>query len=37
MLVGILLLALLGKASDSALRLLERRLLFWTDGFGGVG
>jgi sulfonate transport system permease protein len=37
MLVGILLLALLGKASDGALRLLERRLLFWTDGFGGVG
>jgi sulfonate transport system permease protein len=37
MLVGILLLALLGKASDSGLRLLERRLLSWTDGFGGVG
>jgi sulfonate transport system permease protein len=36
MLVGILLLAVLGKASDSALRLLERRLLVWTDGFGGV-
>ncbi len=37
MLVGILLLALLGKASDGALRALERRLLVWTDGFGGVG
>lgn len=36
MLVGILLLAVLGKASDGALRLLERRLLAWTDGFGGV-
>jgi sulfonate transport system permease protein len=36
MLVGILLLALFGKASDSALRLLEYRLLAWTDGFGGV-
>jgi sulfonate transport system permease protein len=36
MLVGILLLAVLGKASDGALRLLERRLLVWTDGFGGV-
>jgi sulfonate transport system permease protein len=35
MLVGILLLAFLGKGSDSALRLLERRLLVWTDGFGG--
>jgi sulfonate transport system permease protein len=37
MLVGILLLALLGKLSDAALRLLERHLLGWTDGFGGVG
>ncbi len=37
MVVGILLLAVLGKASDSALRALERRLLGWTDGFGGVG
>jgi sulfonate transport system permease protein len=37
MLVGILLLALLGKLSDATLRLLERRLLGWTDGFGGVG
>jgi sulfonate transport system permease protein len=35
MLVGILLLALLGKSSDGALRLLERRLLLWMDGFGG--
>lgn len=35
MLVGILLLALLGKATDGALRLVERRLLAWTDGFGG--
>ncbi len=35
MLVGILLLALLGKGSDAALRLVERRLLVWTDGFGG--
>jgi sulfonate transport system permease protein len=35
MLVGILLLALLGKGSDAALRLIERRLLVWTDGFGG--
>jgi sulfonate transport system permease protein len=35
MLVGILLLALSGKSSDTALRLLERRLLAWTDGFGG--
>jgi sulfonate transport system permease protein len=33
--VGILLLALLGKSSDAALRLVERRLLAWTDGFGG--
>jgi len=36
MLVGILFLAVFGKASDSALRLLEYRLLAWTDGFGGV-
>lgn len=35
MLVGILVLALLGKSSDAALRLVERRLLAWTDGFGG--
>jgi sulfonate transport system permease protein len=35
MLVGILLLAFLGKGSDGALRWLERRLLVWTDGFGG--
>ncbi len=35
MLVAILLLALVGKASDAALRLVERRLLVWTDGFGG--
>lgn len=36
MLVGILTLALLGKLSDTLLRLLERRLLRWTDGFGGL-
>ena len=32
---AILLLAFLGKGSDGALRLFERRLLAWTDGFGG--
>ncbi len=33
MLVGILTLALLGKSTDSLLRLIERRLLVWTDTF----
>lgn len=33
MLVSILLLAALGKLSDSLLRLIERRALRWTDGF----
>ena len=36
MLVGILVLALLGKLSDAILRRLERRALHWTDGFGGL-
>jgi sulfonate transport system permease protein len=31
-LTAILLLALCGKLSESAMRLLERRLLHWTDG-----
>jgi sulfonate transport system permease protein len=35
MLVAILLLAFVGKGSDAALRIVERRLLGWTDGFGG--
>lgn len=35
MLVALLLLAALGKASDGVLRLVERRLLSWTDGFEG--
>lgn len=35
MLVGLLLLAALGKASDGALRVFERRALAWTDSFGG--
>jgi sulfonate transport system permease protein len=34
MLVGILVLALLGKLSDSGLRAIERRALHWTDGLG---
>jgi len=36
MLVGILVLAGLGKLSDAALRRLERRVLRWTDGFDGL-
>ncbi|HEY0193838.1 MAG TPA: ABC transporter permease [Kofleriaceae bacterium] len=36
MLVGILVLALLGKLSDAGLRRLERRALRWTDGFAGA-
>lgn len=36
MLVGILVLALLGKLSDLVLRRLERRALRWTDGFDGL-
>jgi sulfonate transport system permease protein len=35
MLVSIILLALLGKFSDSLLRTVERRALAWTDTFGG--
>ncbi len=35
MLVGILVLAGLGKLSDSLVRLVERRALHWTDAFGG--
>jgi ABC-type nitrate/sulfonate/bicarbonate transport system permease component len=35
MLVGILVLAGLGKLSDTALRRIERRALRWTDGFEG--
>ena len=35
MLVSILTLALLGKSADSLLRILERRLLGWSDTYGG--
>ncbi len=35
MLVSIIVLALLGKLSDSLLRIVERRALSWTDTFGG--
>ena len=35
MLVGILTLALLGKTTDSLLRLAEKRLLVWADTFEG--
>ncbi len=35
MLVSIITLALLGKFCDSALRVIEKRLLVWTDGFAG--
>lgn len=35
MLVSIIVLALLGKISDSLLRIVERRALSWTDTFGG--
>jgi ABC-type nitrate/sulfonate/bicarbonate transport system permease component len=34
MLVSILTLALLGKSADSLLRLLEGKLLGWSDTFG---
>ena len=37
MLVGILVLAGLGKLSDTALRAIEHRTLRWTDGFDGLG
>jgi sulfonate transport system permease protein len=37
MLVGILVLASLGKLSDMLLRHIERRALHWTDGFEGLG
>jgi sulfonate transport system permease protein len=36
MLVGILVLAGLGKLSDTLLRRIERRALAWTDGFAGL-
>jgi sulfonate transport system permease protein len=36
MLVGILVLATLGKLSDTVLRRLERRALHWTDGLGAL-
>jgi len=36
MLVGILVLAGLGKLSDSVVRRIERRALRWTDGFDGL-
>ena len=36
MLVGILVLAGLGKLSDAGLRRIERRVLRWTDGFDGL-
>jgi sulfonate transport system permease protein len=35
-LAAILLLALLGKASDTAMRALERRVLAWRDDFAGA-
>ncbi len=35
MLVSIIILALLGKLSDSLLRMVEKRALSWTDTFGG--
>lgn len=34
MLVGIITLAILGKLTDALVRLVERRLLHWTDGIG---
>jgi sulfonate transport system permease protein len=37
MLVGILVLASLGKLSDMVLRSIEHRALRWTDGFDGLG
>jgi sulfonate transport system permease protein len=37
MMVGILVLAGLGKLSDMGLRVIERRALRWTDGFDGTG
>jgi sulfonate transport system permease protein len=37
MLVGILVLASLGKLSDTVLRTIEHRALRWTDGFDGLG
>jgi sulfonate transport system permease protein len=37
MMVGILVLASLGKLSDMVLRYIEHRALHWTDGFDGLG